>query len=176
MWLVVVLGLFLLYEAVICIRRKYFRRVRYAQARDQAKQTGRKLLVVGDPKHGLASIVTGADYEHGDVCADLTGCPRAGPNVLVLKGDAAKTLAQLKDDNNYVVFMSCTLEYVDDPETLTRHLLRLAGSARNIYTVTVERWSFEAYFYPGRLIGDQGPKRIVTCAPPMHPYFAWFEV
>jgi hypothetical protein len=163
--LLCILLLFLAYEILLCIRRKYRRRKQYKLAQERAHQLQKPLLVIGDPGNGLASRVTGADYGYGDVCLDLTGCPGSPTRQHNLKGRAEEQLLLL-DTNSHIVFESCTLEYVDDPLQVTREMFRVAGGdPNNIFGVRVDEWSLEAYFYPGAWIGDQESRRIVRQSP-----------
>jgi hypothetical protein len=52
-------------------------------------------------------------------------------------------------DDSAVVFVSCVLEYVSDPEAALRELDRMAGSPGNLFLVFVEPWSLTAALYPG---------------------------
>ena len=66
----------IIYEITICMIRKIKRKVYYKKAVKRAKETNKKLLVIGDPYNGIASITTGLDYNCGNLCIDLTGCPK----------------------------------------------------------------------------------------------------
>jgi len=52
-------------------------------------------------------------------------------------------------DDSAVVFVSCVLEYVSDPEAALHELRRMAGSPDNLFLVLVEPWTLTAVLYPG---------------------------
>ncbi len=52
-------------------------------------------------------------------------------------------------DNSSVVFVSCVLEYVTDIDAALREISRIAGSADNVFVVTVQPWTLTARLYPG---------------------------
>lgn len=151
------------YELSIMIYRKWKRRYYYKLAQERAKSLNKKLLVVGDPLNGLASKTTGSDYGWGDVCIDLNGCPGSPENVKIIKGRLEDILPTLNLDD-YVIFISCVLEYVDDLPKIIQELNKV--DYRNIFIVNVEKWTFTAYLYPYFLTGEQPPKYILTQAPP----------
>jgi hypothetical protein len=144
----------IVYEITICILRKIKRRVVYARANKRAKQTGKKLLVIGDPYNGVASKSTGIDYDCGDLCIDLTGCPKCPESI---KGRLEDTIANIKLDE-YVIYISCVLEYVDDLEYIQNFLNKV--DPKDLFVVNVEWYSLMSCFYPHFLIGDPPPRYI----------------
>jgi hypothetical protein len=66
--------------------------------------------------------------------ADLTAGPVSG-----IAADSA------------VVYVSCVLEYVSDPEAALHELRRIAGTQENLFMVFVEPWTLTAALYPGAL-------------------------
>jgi hypothetical protein len=52
-------------------------------------------------------------------------------------------------NDSAVVFVSCVLEYVSDPEAALYELRRIAGSPENLFLVFVEPWTLTAALYPG---------------------------
>lgn len=122
--------------------RRWARQEGYARAQRLAASTGKPLIVIGAPRRGFINVAV-ADYGCGDLCIDLEGC--AGCERAVT-GRAEDVLPFLPDDSA-VVFVSCTLEYVDDVELVWSELQRIAG--RELVVVTVEPWSLTAYFFPG---------------------------
>lgn len=162
------LALFLVYEAYICYRRKQRRRTFYKMAKERADKLGWPLVVIGDPANGLASRATGIDYGYGNLCLDLTGCPYAPKGgVTTIKGRAEDHLSKIKGPA--VVFESCTMEYVDDFPRVMKEIHRITqNNLDNQFTVRVDPMSWEAFLYPGRLIGDQGSKRVIWKSPPLH--------
>ena len=144
----------IIYEIIICIIRKIKRKIYYKKAVKRAKETNKKLLVVGDPYNGIASITTGLDYNCGDVCVDLTGCPKCEN---AIKGRLEDILPTL-NLNEYVIYISCVLEYVDDLNSIMVHLNKV--NKDDLFIVNVEWYSLMAYFYPYYLTNEQPPKYI----------------
>jgi hypothetical protein len=52
-------------------------------------------------------------------------------------------------NDSAVVFVSCVLEYVSDPQAAWREVLRMAGSPENVFLVRVQPWTATAALYPG---------------------------
>jgi len=123
------------------------RRVVFEEAQRRAAATGRRLVVVGDPHAGMQTRVLPA-YGCGDVCVDLTGCPACPPGVGVATDITRDRIDRVPDDSA-VVYVSCVLEYVSDPEAAVRELMRMAGSQENLFVVSVQPWTLAATFYPG---------------------------
>ena len=115
-----------LYELVLSLTtRRWSRRNLYKQAYQRAKLTQKPLLVVGDPDSGCINHYLGRDYGCGDRCLDLTGCPKC-PLHQRLTGSLEHWLPKLKS-NGYVVFVSCTLEYVEDMQLIADQLQRVSN-------------------------------------------------
>lgn len=117
----------------------------YGEASDRARETGRRLVVVGAPHAGLHTRIVPA-YGCGDLCVDIQGCNECPASVQV---DLDRQQVPGVADNSAVVFCSCVLEYVQDPVASWRELMRMAGSRENLYLVTVDPVSLTALFYPG---------------------------
>lgn len=148
------------YELIIAIKRKFKRRQVYKMALERSKKTGLPLLVVGDPYNGLTSILTGCDYGCGDVCLDLNGCPKCPKSI---KGSLEDVLPTINLDE-YVVFISCVLEYVTDIQLVVNHLSKM--NHENLFIVNVEWYCLTSYFYPYFLTGEQPPRNIIYNCPP----------
>lgn len=117
----------------------------YNEAQQRARATGRQLVVVGDPDAGFHTRVLPA-YGCGDVCLDIEGCPSCDCSQAV---DLVSGRADVPDDSA-VVFVSCVLEYVSDPQAAMREIERMAGRPENIFIVAVQPWDLiTATFYPG---------------------------
>ena len=108
----------------------------YRAARERADQLGRPLVVIGAPDGGAT-----AGYPCGDVTIDIqrSGCPNS------LQLDVTKRLPF--DDDSVVVFVSCVLEIVSDPNAALSELMRISGG--NLFLVRVEPWTATRYLYPG---------------------------
>ena len=141
----VALGVVLFAEGGMALRRFEHRRRAFAAAARRAAELGRPLVVVGDPDAGAHTRLTRA-YDCGDLCIDLHGCPRC--RIMQAADLTAGPVPGIGDDSA-VVFVSCVLEYVSDPEAALRELGRIAGSPDNLFLVLVEPWSLTAALYPG---------------------------
>ena len=91
------------------IWRNHRRHEMFIQAKQQSKQTKKKILVIGDPKSGFWNKHIKKAYGCGDMCIDLLGC-NGCPNSI--KGDLLANLKKMRT-NEYVIYESCVLEYVD---------------------------------------------------------------
>jgi len=147
--------LVILYETLVCILRKIKRRLAFRRAQQRAREVNKNLLVIGDPYNGIASIATGVDYSCGDVCLDLSGCPRCPTGI---RDSLENRLSGLRL-GDYVVYISCVLEYVDDLPYILQKLETVPKE--NMFIVNVEWYSLMAYFYPYFLTGERPPKHIL---------------
>jgi len=163
-----------MWEFALAIKRKYTRRQVFEQATNRAKETGKKLLVIGDPNNGFFNTLTGPDYDYGDECIDLTGCPNAfSSNVIVHKGAVENILPTL-DLQEFVIFQSCVFEYIEQYDIVRNLLENIAPE--DLFFVNVEPWSLAAYIYPGFILGDDSvPKRVFVNYPPFDKYTCSFD-
>lgn len=141
-------------EAYIALGpRRWRRQETFAQAQARARALSRPLIVVGAPGGGGVNQLL-IDYGCGQLCLDLEGCDGCEAS---LAGRLEDTLPLLPSASA-VVFVSCTLEYVDDIELVWRELRRVSGG--ELFVVTVEPWTLTAFFWPGaqrRVLGDVNP-------------------
>jgi len=147
------LGGVLITEAGAALNRFEARRRTFDAAARRAALLQRPLVVVGDPDAGTHTRIVRA-YGCGDLCVDINGCPLCPVTraVDITKGP----VADLANDSA-VVFVSCVLEYVSDPDAAARELKRIAGSSANLFVVFVEPWTLTAALYPGaRWAGGPG--------------------
>lgn len=146
-----IFGAFALWELYLALGpRRVRRRQQYERALLRARETGKPLVVVGAPGNGAVNRALGPDYGCGDLCIDIEGCAGCATSAT---GPTELVLPELGDDSA-VVFVSCTLEYVDDVDRVWTELQRV--SRGDLYLVTVEPLSLTAWFYPGarRIIGS----------------------
>lgn len=141
--LVAVFVVIVVNEILRSFQRQRLRSEVYKLAEARAAETGKPLLVVGDPYNGIGSGFHGAAYGCGDVCIDLTGCPRC-PHAR--KDELPHGLEDLADDS-HVVFISYVLEYVDDYAGCLRELKRVGGN--NVFLLRVQPWCLTSLLYPG---------------------------
>lgn len=140
-----------LVESFVSRRRR--RREMYARAEEEARRVGLPLLVVGDPDTGFVTRHFGRDYPCGDLCTDVTGCPRCPAGV---PGRLEDVLPQMRD-RSHVIYVSCTLEYVDDLPSVIRHLERVSGG--RVFVVRVPPGNATFWLHPGA-------KWVLDSAPP----------
>lgn len=140
MALLAVVGL----EVGAAMLRHRRRSVVFDQAQARATALGRPLIVIGDPDAGVHTALVRA-YGCGDVCIDLHEAPGC-PNALALDLDVQPLPFA---DDSVVVYVSCTLEYLQHPVAAWGECLRVAGGPQNAFCVTVDPWCMTALFYPG---------------------------
>lgn len=139
-----VLGGVLLTEAGMAFHRFEVRRRVFDAAARRAAELGRPLIVVGDPDAGMHTRIVRA-YGCGDMCIDKNGCPMC--KVMKAADLTTGPIDGIADDSG-VVFVSCVLEYVTDPDAALRELRRIAGAPENLFLVFVEPWTLTAALYP----------------------------
>lgn len=139
--IIFVVGIYELFQA---IRRDFYRAHIYQLAEFRAKETNKKVLVIGDPHNGKWSSMFGAVYGPGDTIMDLKCCPICQP--YCIEGDIHNTLQYLRNDS-YVIFICCTLSYVERPDYIISELYRIAGRPEDLFVHTVQWYSLTAYLY-----------------------------
>jgi len=164
-YLFIFIIIIIIYETTIMCKRKLNRRKLFKKAKKRANLTNKQLLVIGDPYNGVASISTGSDYNCGDLCIDLTGCPKCTNSIEAKLEDIISEI----DLNEYVIYISCVLEYVDELPKILSYLNKV--NKKNIFIVTVEWYSLNAYFYPYYLTNEQPPKNIIYLTDDEIKYF-----
>ena len=134
-----------LVEGAAALIRHRERAAAFEAAVERASALGRRLVVIGDPDAGLHTRLMRA-YGCGDVCVDKNGCP-ACPVTIV--ADITKGPIPGVEDDSAVVFVSCVLEYVEDLGPALLEISRMAGTADNVFIVTVQPWTLTARLFPG---------------------------
>ena len=132
-------------EGALAYQRWQVRREVYDLAARRAGAVHRPLVVVGNPDGGAVTRLYRA-YGCGDLCVDITGCPLCK---VVQAADVTAGPVPGVADDSAVVFVSCVLEYVGDAAAAVREIVRMAGSAENIFAVSVQPWTLTAALYPG---------------------------
>lgn len=148
-------GVVLAGEAALAFgSRRTRRRELYAQGLAHARRAQVPLLVVGDPDTGFVTRFFGRDYGCGDVCTDITGCPRCPVG---LKGSLERVLERLPD-RSHVIVVEYTLEYVP----------RLPDAVRELERVAVPGGLYVGHLEPGSLTSQFwfGGQWVVESAPP----------
>jgi len=136
----------LFYEFIHGIIRQKQRNQIYKMAKKRSIDINKPLLVFGDPYNGIGSKFFNLfmdNYGCGDITVDLTGAPKC-PNGI--KSDILQYLKKLPS-NSYVIFISCVLEYVDSIEEVIKEIYRVANINKNIFIVSVNKYTLTAYFY-----------------------------
>lgn len=147
--------------------RRWRRRKVYKLADLRAKKVSKPLLVIGDPYADNYSVST-ADYGCGDVTLDINGstCPVAR------KYDLNKGMRDFQN-NSFVVFISCTLEYVDDLPKVYAELKRVSGG--DLFVVNMEPYTLKSRFFPNFGYSFKRKWRITEC-PPFYDQFTYSPV
>jgi hypothetical protein len=163
---IVIISIFI-YTAIHAFLRNSNRSTLYKLAQKRSQKTKRKLIVIGDPNNGKYSRLMGAAYGCGDICIDLSGCPKCKNGKI---GDATEELRKIPS-NSAVIFISCVLEYVDNIEELITEIYRVGGNdSQNIFVVSVSQYDLFSYFY---VDGNHKSTNIITHAPPNYPFIKY---
>lgn len=142
--ILIILIILILTFDISCTIYRFYRRVdTFKRAKERKKETNKKLLVVGAPGNGFVNKNIYRAYDCGDVCTDLLGCPDCDNSI---KGDILEVLKKM-DDNQYVIFESCVLEYLDNEKRLEteKELKRVSGG--DIFTVRMKPYILPDKFY-----------------------------
>lgn len=154
----------LIAESLASMARFGDRKVLYGQALQRARETSRPLVVVGDPDAGAHTRLLRA-YGCGDVTIDLAGAPNCP--VSIPADITAGPITRVPDDSA-VVYVSCVLEYVTNPQAGWREILRMAGRPDNVFMVVVQSWTMTATLYPGaRYLIQRAPGSAIMTATPV---------
>lgn len=106
----------------------------YNLAKKRALETGKPLMVIGDPMNGshlnrtYNYPVYGPPYGYGDLCIDLSGCPEnPGPGTSI-KSKLENVIDKF-DYDSHVIYISQTIEYLDPRvlEYTLKHLIRVSN-------------------------------------------------
>ena len=141
----IALGYVAAVESAAALVRFRERTSAFRLAVDRATALGRPLVVIGDPDGGMHTRLLRA-YGCGDVCVDLSGCPKCPMTIVA---DITKGPTPGIADDSSVVFVSCVLEYVTDLPAALAEIARMAGRPENVFIVTVQPWTLTARLYPG---------------------------
>ena len=156
----IIIALLIIVEAkMVYIDRAKRRAKIFALAHDKASSSGKPLVVIGDPATANYSL-TDFDYGCGDLCIDIANCPRCSTSIAYNIDNGFEQLA----DNSCVVFVSCTLEYVDDIYSVFNSLMRISGG--DLYVVAIEPYSLKTLFAPNLGYGNFSRKWRILKAPP----------
>ena len=107
------------------IRRHFQTKKFYRDALQISKETGKKLVVIGDPCRGTYFRFLSKYFpncEHGDITIDLYGCSDCN-NMNINDMDAWSKF----DDNSCVIMETGTISYSDDIKQLLKEIKRISG-------------------------------------------------
>ena len=106
-------------------RRHFQTKKFYRDALQISKETGKELMVIGDPCRGTYFRFVSKYFpncEHGDITVDLYGCSDCNRmNINDLKAWSKF------DTNSYVIMETGTISYSDDIEQLLKEIKRISG-------------------------------------------------
>jgi hypothetical protein len=135
--IIVVIIIFILNEIYQAKKRNSDRKAIFEMAEKRSIESKLPLIVIGDPYNGIYSRMYGPAYTCGDICIDLTGCPKCPSKTMKMKGDIIQELKKLPD-NSAVIFISCVLEYIDgDMDEAIKQIYRVSGGSNNIFITSV---------------------------------------
>ena len=106
-------------------RRHFQTKQFYRDALQIAKDTGKELMVIGDPCRGTYFRFVSKYFpncEHGDITIDLHGCS----NCDKMNINDMKSLSKF-DTNSYVIMETGTISYSDNIEQLLKEIKRISG-------------------------------------------------
>ena len=125
MILLVLLLVLIVIDVILSIWRNDRRHNIFMKAKDKSLKTQKPLVVIGDPNSGFWNKNVKKGYDCGDICIDLRGCSKCPVSIT---GDVLVTLKKMPD-NEYVIYESCVLEYVDQRllKEIKREIRRVSG-------------------------------------------------
>jgi len=146
------------YEFIRGMQTRIQRKKMYQKALKRKKETGKPLLVIGDPYNGGMNSILGNDYDAGDITLDINGCPelRKRGNFNIIEGKLEDEIVKLQS-NSYIVFLSCVLEYVncENMQKVIQELHRISYNGKiekdtdnpNLFIVTVPTFTIHSEIY-----------------------------
>jgi len=150
MILIIILILVVVSDICLSIYRDYRRGNTYKKSLAESKKENKELLVIGDPYSGFWNSYIHKSYGCGDTCLDLSSSKCTNS----IQGDVLVELKKMKN-NQYVIFESCVLEYVDQTqlEEIKNELYRVSGG--DYYSVRISPNIFPtniSFIETGRII------------------------
>ncbi len=142
LWAVAGVSAWELYLATVL--RKQRLRDTFNLALRRKQETGKPLLVVGDPRGRFLARTLGVDWDCADGCIGFESLP-------TMSADSA------------VIYSALELEKAADPRAAAREMQRVSGG--DLFVVSTEPYSLLS-FLPNR-------RSRVLSAPPTTPYIEW---
>lgn len=161
-WSAIAIGAREAYVALYSRRQR--RRDLFNLAQARARETGKRLIVIGDPDSGIVNRFLGRDYDCGALCIDRNGCLSCPQYEQARLEDVLPTLPT----NSAVVYVSAVLEYVQDIDRVLAELQRI--SSGDLYVVTIKPWTLTSLLWPG------SKRQFYEAPPPLQgqaPRFTW---
>lgn len=159
-----------LYELLsVYVFRAFRRRQIFNLATQKAIELGLPLVVIGDPATDNYSL-SRYDYGCGDLCVDIAGCPKCHNSIT---HDINKPFNNISD-NSCVVFISCTLEYVNNIGAVVAELNRISGN--NLYVVNIEPFTIKSLFFTNTGYTQFSRKWRVINAPPLYNNIKYIKI
>lgn len=176
--LIIVLFLVLIYvilftvygDALIAwIQRSSHQRRMFKNASRLAKEKGKLLVVIGDPRAQNTMTQYFPTYDCGDICIDIGGCT-CNKESVILKMDVLEALKNMKSDSA-VIYESEVLEFVDYNITpIVAEIERVSGGDQ----FSTHFSGMRSRFLSKSKHDAWTPKRIIVQYPPHKPY-KWLE-
>ncbi len=125
MFITIVFISFLFFIYSVSIRKIIIQRNLFNKATQRAKQTGKRLLVIGCPRAGLSNRLV-RTYTHGDICLDIDGCS------LCVKYDINQNLQDFANDS-FVLYESGVFSFSNNFIELIKNVNRITGGDFYMY-------------------------------------------
>jgi hypothetical protein len=133
----------LTYEVYLgAVYRRQRKRDVFNLALKRQNETGKRLIVVGNPDGGVVNTLMGRDYTCGDLCLDDHGCPKC---TNVQTGDLLTLLRQLPTAS-VVLYMGKGAERIKNFAAVVPELQRVSGG--DLFIAHVQPWSLVSWL-PG---------------------------
>lgn len=172
--ILIIILLVIFVELFTSVFRNIERSSTYLLAKKRAKETGRPLIVIGDPHNGFGTNMLGVSYGIGDYMIDMFPCKKCLKSPNTFAQDLIEALKTFKSDS-CVIYTSCVLEFVPDMEGSIAEIFRVAGHHTNVFVVHIQPYCPVAYGYlcPKSIIKHDGSRRVIKLAPPEFPTFIY---
>ena len=129
---VFLIGILIINELVCASMRLNEGRSLYKEALHRSLETGKPLIVIGNPTASWKNYLFGPSYGCGDLCIDLAGCKCPNLEKRTAPREALSTM-KLMPNNSAIIFESGTKHLVSG---LEHQMYRVGGN--NVYTVNLK--------------------------------------
>ena len=165
LWIFCVTVLFMPIGTTItgCIQKLIHQKKMYNMAKKKAKETGKKLIVIGNPS--APTTVNGeilVTYGCGDICIDIEGCNCKNS----MKEDVFVALKKFPD-NSAVIYESEVLEFIPrDIGPIVKEIERVSGG--DMFATHVSGIRYKS-------LGDKWRLQHVIAQYPPHKPYKWVD-